>query len=202
MRDSFGIKSENDNSSSMRGFSVQLPAHVAGWMEKAALRKGKTAEQYLRELIVKSVEEEAMPLEDRLQRLDELFKKIAVLAKKTPMQEEKDTKSKVPSSEERDKKRKHLVELGMEAYDELRKIAASEQASKESEARLQAFIVMARMGMFNAAVIRDEESDELGALIAEVEETNYRLKEELKKQEKKRREEEKEERERYRTGAI
>jgi len=82
----------------------------------------------------------------------------------------------------------------LEAYDELRKIAASEQASKKSEARLQAFAVMARIGTFNAAVIRDAENDELGHILAELEETDERLKEQLNKQEKK----EAEERERYR----
>jgi hypothetical protein len=118
------------------------------------------------------------------------------------MQEEKDTKSKVPSSEERERKRKHLVELGLEAYDEVRKIASSEHVSRESEARLRAFTVMARLGVFNAAVIRDEENDELSELMAKVEETDYLLREELKRQEKKRREEEREERERDRSAAL
>jgi hypothetical protein len=166
-------------------------------MGEAALRKDKTPEQFLRELIITSVEEEAMPLEVRLQRLDQLVKKMELIVKKTPMQEEKDAKTTVHSLEERAKKREHLIELGMEAYDELRKIAASEQASKESESRLQAFAVMARVGMFNAAVISDAENDELGHLLAEVEETDARLKEELEELEKKRREEEAEERERY-----
>jgi hypothetical protein len=48
---------------------------------------------------------------------------------------------------------------------------------------------MARIGTFNAAVIRDAENDELGTLLAEVEETNEQFKEELGKLEKKRREE-------------
>ncbi len=198
MKDSFGSKTENENACNMRGFSIQLPAHVADWMDKAALRKDKTLEQFLRELIIKSVEEEAMPLGVRLERLDELVKRMEVIVKKTPMQEEKDAETAVHSLEERAKKRAHLIELGIEAYDELRKIAASEQASKESESRLQAFAVMARIGMFNAAVIRDAENDELGSLLAEVESTDAQLKLELKRQQKKRREEEAEERERYR----
>ncbi len=198
LRDSFGSKIENENACNMRSFSVQLPAHVVDWMEKAALTKDETPEQFLRELIIKSVEEEAMPLGIRLQRLDELVKRMEMIVKKTPMQEEKDTKTVVHSLEERTKRREHLIELGIEAYDELRKIAASEQASKESESRLQAFAVMARIGTFNAAVIRDAENDELGSLLAEVESTDAQLKLELKRQQKKRREEEAEERERYR----
>jgi hypothetical protein len=114
---------------------------------------------------------------------------MQVTVKKTPMQEEKDAKTHVHSLEERTKRREHLIELGLEAYDELKKIAASEQASKRSKSRLQAFAVMARIGTFNAAVIRDAENDELGTLLAEVEETNEQFKEELGKLEKKRREE-------------
>jgi len=189
LNDSFCVKSENGNAGNARVFSVQLPTHLAAWVEEAALRKSKTAEQFLGELIIKIVEEEAMPLESRLQRLDGLINKMAVLTKKVPMQEEKDAKKHIHSLEERTKRREHLIELGMEAYDELRKITADEQASKEAEARLQAFTVMARVGTFNAAVIRDAENDELGSLLAEVEETDARFNEELKRLEKKRREE-------------
>jgi tellurite resistance protein len=80
----------------------------------------------------------------------------------------------------------------LEAYDEVRKIASSEQVSKESEARLKAFAIMARLGVFNAAVIRDAESDEIAQLIDEVEKTNYELSEELEKLKKRRLEEERE----------
>jgi hypothetical protein len=185
LKESFGNKVENENAGDMSSFSVQLPANVADWVGKAALRRNETPERFLRELIITSVEEETMPLEVRLQRLDQLVNKMELIVKKTPMQEEKDAKTTVHSLEERTKKRNHLIELGFEAYDELRKIAASEQASKESESRLQAFAVMARIGTFNAAVIRDAENDELGSLLEEMEETDFRLKEKLKKLEKK-----------------
>jgi hypothetical protein len=185
LKGSFNDGFETENAGNMRSFLVQLPAHVADWVNQAALRKGKTAEQFLRELIVEAVEEEALPVEVHLHRLDELVKKLGVIVKKTPMQEEKDAKTHIHSLEERTKRREHLIELGFEAYDELKKIAASEQSSKESEARLQAFAVMARIGTFNAAVIRDAENDELGSLLAEMEETDFRLKEKLKKLEKK-----------------
>ncbi len=185
LRDSPGSKAGNESAGKMRTFSVQLPAHVAEWLEQGALKEGQPAERVLRELTIKMVEEETMPLRVRLQRLDELVKKIELIVKKTPMEEEKDAKTHIHSLEERTKRREHLIELGFEAYDELRKIAASEQASKESESRLQAFAVMARIGTFNAAVIRDAENDELGSLLEEMEETDFRLKEKLKKLEKK-----------------
>ncbi len=197
MKGSFDDRFEAENAGNMRSFLVQLPAHVADWVNQAALRKGKAAEQFLRGLIIETVEEEALPVEVHLHRIDELVKKLGVIVKKTPMQEEKDAKTAVHSLEERTKRREHLIELGFEAYDELKKIAASEQASKESETRLQAFAVMARIGTFNAAVIRDAENDELGHLLEELEETDDRFKEEITRLQKKRREEEAEERERY-----
>jgi hypothetical protein len=109
LKDSFGSKVENENPGNVRSFSVQLPVNVADWVGKAALRKDKTPEQFLRELIITSPEEEAMPLTLRLQRLDELVKKMQVTVKKAPMQEEKDAKTHVRSLEERTKRR----ELGL-----------------------------------------------------------------------------------------
>ena len=53
MKDSLGCKVENEDSGNMRSFSVQLPANVADWVGKAALRKDKTPEQFLRELIIR-----------------------------------------------------------------------------------------------------------------------------------------------------
>jgi len=117
----------------MRNFSVGLPVHVADWVEHTAHSRGKATEQFLMELITETVEERAEPVEVRLQRIDELIGRMAVLAKKMPMQEEKEAKTGTPPLEERKKKREHLIEIGMEAYDELRKIAASEQSSKEAE---------------------------------------------------------------------
>jgi hypothetical protein len=197
LKDSFNDRFEAENDGDVLSFLVQLPAHVADWVNQAALRKDKAAEQFLRELITEAVEEEALPVEVHLHRIDDLVKKLGVIVNKMPMQEEKDAKPHIHSLEERTKRREHLIELGFEAYDELRKIAASEQASKESEARLQAFSVMARIGTFNAAVIRDAEDDEIGSLLAEVEETDAHFKKELERLEKKRREEEVEEGERY-----
>ena len=66
------------------------------------------------------------------------------------MQEEKKPKADRQAFEERKKKRDHLVELGMQAYDELRKISSSEEAARGAGFRLEAFSVMARVGKFNA----------------------------------------------------
>ncbi len=202
LKDSFGSKIENENAGNTRGFSVQLPAHVADGVEQAALRKGRMVAQFLRDLATESVEERVEPLEVRLQRISGLIREIVVSTRKMAMQEEKDAKTGPVAGEERKKKRDHLVELGMEACDELRKISRSEEAAKEAEFRLQAFMVMARLGSFSAAVIRDQQAEDIVQFLAEVEEENERFDEKLKELEKKRREKEEEEKERWRTAAI
>jgi ribosome-associated translation inhibitor RaiA len=83
--------------------------------------------------------------------------------------------------EDRKRKREHLIELGMQAYDELRRISSSEQAAREAEFRLAAFTVMARMGNFNAAIIRDQEAEDLLQFIDEIEEGYTKMEEELEK---------------------
>jgi len=167
-----------------------LPVRIAEWIERTAHEKDKITEEFLRELVVETFNEQTEPLDVRLHRLDELIEKMVVLVKKMPMQEEKDAKTGGPAFELRKKKRDHLVELGMEAYDELRKISASEQVAKESEFRLQAFTVMARIGGFNAAVIRDQEAEDLVLLIEELQEGNNRLEAKIKELTEGQREEE------------
>ena len=102
------------------------------------------------------------------------------------MQEEKKPKADREAFEERKKKRDHLVEIGMQAYDELRKISSSEQAAREAGFRLEAFSVMARVGKFNAAIIRDQEAEEILQFMEEIEEGNERIEEELKELKKER----------------
>ena len=200
MEDSSASRFKSENAGNTRVASITLPVHIAEWIERTAHQKDKTTEQFLRELVIETFNEQTEPLDVKLHRLDELIEKMAVLVKKTPMQEEKDAKTGIIAHEGRRKKRDHLIQLGIEAYDELRKISRSEEASKKAEFRLQAFMVMARLGSFSAAVIHDQETEDLTQLIAEVEETNQRLEDELKKVEKKAREEEEEER--WRAAAI
>src|SRR3972149_7713095 len=134
---------ENESAPNIRDLSIRLPAHVAQWIGRAAHRKNKTMEQFLQNLITETVEKQTEPLEIRLQRVRGLINEIAVSTRKIPMREEKDAKTRTLAHQERKKKRDHLIELGMEAYDELRMISRSEEAAKEAEFRLQAFMAMA-----------------------------------------------------------
>ena len=59
---------------------------------------------------------------------------------------------------------------------------------------MQAFTVMTRVGMFNAAVIRDQEAEDIARLIEELEEGNDRIEARIKELQEKRREEEEKER--------
>lgn len=187
-------RSENVNARDMRGFSIRLPAHVSDYVERAACNRGLTVEQLVAELITESVRKDIEPLDVQLRRVNELINEIIILAKKAPMQEEKDAKTGKPTFEQREKKRDHLIELGMQAYDELSKISRSEKAAKQAEFRMQAFTVMARVGMFNAAVIRDQEAEDIARLIEELEEGNDRIEARIKELQEKRREEEEKER--------
>jgi len=183
--DSRTVTSEN-----MREFSIRLPLTVSDYVENAASARGLMVEQLLAELITDKVSGAIEPLDVRLRQVTVLIRELVILAKKTPLQEEKDAKGVKPALEERKKKREHMIELGLEAYEELSKIARSEEASKQAEFRMQAFMVMARMGSFNAAVIRDQEADEIARLIEEVHETNIELERKLDELEKKQKEEE------------
>jgi hypothetical protein len=109
------------------------------------------------------------------------------------MEEEK-PKIDIQAFEERKKKRDHLVELGMQAYDELKKISSSEAASREAGFRLVAFTVMARVGNFNAAIIRDQEAGDVIDILEDIEEGNEKMEAELEKLKKERREIEEKER--------
>jgi hypothetical protein len=106
------------------------------------------------------------------------------------MQEETKPRADRQAVEDRKKKRNHLVELGMQAYDELRKISSSEQAAREAGFRLEAFTVMARMGNFNAAIIRDQEAEDVLRFLDDVEEKYDKMEEMLEKLKKERQKEE------------
>lgn len=142
LKHSSGTGFENENAGNASDFSIRLPAHVAEWIGRAAHRKDRTPEQFLRDLVTETVEEQTEPLDIRLQRVRGLINEIAVSTRKIPMQEEKDAKTRTLAHQERKKKRDHLIELGMEACDELRMISRSEEAAKEAGFRLQAFMAM------------------------------------------------------------
>jgi len=132
--------------------------------------------------------------EIRSHRASLVTKNLVALAKEVLRQEiaERDsvriTAKVATAHDERRKRRDRLLEVGMEAYEELRKLSGSEEASKEAEYRMRAYMVMARVGAFNAAVIKDQETEDLSNLIMEVEETNEALEEELEKVREKQRE--------------
>jgi hypothetical protein len=190
MKKSVG-KSDSKDGGDMRLYSVQLPARIADSVENLGRSDGLEVEEMLQQLIVKTVEDKVEPLGNHLLRFRGLISEIVVATKKTPMREEKDAKTgtNVPR-EERRKKRDHLVELGIEAFDELRKISTSEETARESEFRLRVFQAMARLGSFSAAIIRDQEAEDIEHLISEIMKTNDEFEEKFKELEKERREEE------------
>lgn len=169
---------------------VKLPLRIVDWIAHEARRKQSTSESILEEIVTRTVDKELEPLHDRLRRVNQLIKQIiegGVETLRLEVQEAERATGKVmiasnlpPSFDERKKRRDHLLELGMEAYEELKQISSSEQASREAGYRLQAYQVMARVGMFNEAIIRDQEAEELAQAIEALEEGNCRLEESMK----------------------
>lgn len=145
------------------------------------------------------IEDRREPFEDRLSRVNLLIQTLADLAKEEISERlgVRVAGTLVPVQDERRKKRDRLVELGMQAYEELCRICASEQAAKQAACRMQAYRVMAQVGAFNAAVISDQETEDLSELIYEIEENSRQFTEEIEKLKKKRQELEEEEHARY-----
>lgn len=180
---------ENESAESKEEFAIKLPTHVVDWIAKEARRKGRAPGELVEEIVTRIVEKDAEPLEDRLRRVNRQINDLVALANNMLAQEMGQVRVAAtlpPAFDDRKKKRDRLVGLGMEAYEELRKISTSEQAAKEAEWRMKAYLVMTRVGAFNAAVITDQETEDLSELIIELEEKNRQMGEEIKKLKKRR----------------
>lgn len=176
---------EKRGSDSERSFSVLLPSQIAEMLEHISQTEAVPVERLLQNLLTEYVNEKCKPLEERMHRVNELINELVVQVKETLMQTCIAGTGIPASFDERKRKRDRMVELGMKAFEELSKIAESEAASRESGFRLEAFKVVARLGMFNAALIRDQETEDLKRLIEELEEDNEELRKTRKKVEAK-----------------
>ena len=68
-----------------------------------------------------------------------------------------------------------MLELGMDAFEQLYKIAKTEQVAEKSKFRIQAYQVLARLGMLNAALLRGATDEELLSNMIELEDENEHL---------------------------
>lgn len=161
-----------------RGFWILVPVDAVNCLERIAQNKAIPVERLLQQLITEYVTEEDRSLEDRMNRVNELVKELVAAVKRPQMLPRI---AGTAAFEERQHKRDHLVELGMQAFEELGKISESEQVAKESEFRLQAFVVLARVGAFTAAVIHNQDEADVLDLLERVEQVNKELEEKLEK---------------------
>ncbi len=76
---------------------------------------------------------------------------------------------------ERQRKRGRMLEVGMDAFENIYQVAKSEKSAEEAQYRVQAYQVLARLGAFNAALLRDASEDEILAKMIQLEEENERL---------------------------
>lgn len=76
---------------------------------------------------------------------------------------------------ERQRKRGRMLELGMDAFENIYQMTKSEKSAEEAQHRIQAYQVLARLGVFNAALLRDASEDEILAKMIQLEQENEKL---------------------------
>jgi hypothetical protein len=76
---------------------------------------------------------------------------------------------------ERQRKRNRMLDVGMDAFENIYQIAKSEKSAEEAQYRVQAYQVLARLGAFNAALLRDASEDEILGKMIQLEEENEKL---------------------------
>jgi hypothetical protein len=164
-------------------FWVELPVDAVSYLKSAAQSKAISVERLLQQLITEHVTGETRSLKDRMNHLNELVKELAVAVKNPEML------TKIAGSaafEARQRKRDHIVELGLQALEEVSRISKSDKLAKESGPRFRAFAVLARVGAFTDAVIHHQDEADVEDLLMQIEEANEELQDELKKAKKER----------------
>lgn len=178
MKDSSPAEPRYVTDCSERGFSILLPANAADRLEQIAQTKAMPVERLLQWLITEYVKEESRSFEDRIKRVNELVGNLVAAVRDDLMQTRI---AGTAAFEERQRKRDHLVELGMRAFEAISRISESEQLAKESEFRLQAFLVLARVGAFTAAVVHNQDEADILDLLEQIEQGNKELEEKLER---------------------
>ena len=162
-----------------RVFTIQLQVETADQLERIAQTNEMQVEQLLQQLVAEYVVEESRSVEDRIRLVYEHVECLIAAVKDELFQVR--IASGTVTFEERQRKRAHLVELGMRAFEEISRISESEQVAKESEFRLQSFQVLARVGAFTSAVIQNQDEADVVDLLKRVEKVNRELEKRLKK---------------------
>jgi predicted transcriptional regulator len=161
-----------------RDFSILLPAETADRLEHIARSKAMPVDRIIQQLTIEYVTKEGESVQDRIRRGVELVEGLIAVAKDELMLV---SLAGTEAFQERQRKRDRLVELGLRAFEELVKISDSEQLARQSEFRLRAFLVLARVGAFTDAVIHNQDEADVLDLIEQLEQTNKELQEYMKK---------------------
>jgi len=163
-------------------FSILLSAETADRLERIARAKAMPVERIIQELTMNYVAREADPVQARIGRGVELVKGLIEAGRDELMLVS--TAGAIAGTrpfQERQHKRDRLAEMGLQAFEELVKISDSEQIAKQSQFRLRAFLVLARVGAFTDAVIHNQDEADLLDLIEQLEQAEKKFEEELKK---------------------
>jgi len=107
-------------------------------------------------------------------RATQLIKELVAYATvlKVPLQEQKGTDA---AREQRQKKRDRLLQMGMDAFDQVYKIAQSEREAETAKCRVQAYKVLASLGKMNIAILENSTDEDLLGVMLELEDENADL---------------------------
>jgi len=154
---------------------------------KAAQLQHITPGQLLGEIVWRYLEEFAAVnnpriLFTKLEQVQLKLKELIAMARvdKVPMKAEKDAQASKEvvgskSYQERQQKRSQMLEKGLTAFDDLFQIAKSETVAQQSRYRTQTYMVMARLGMLNALLLRNAAEEEVLLAIEELEKGNEEI---------------------------
>lgn len=157
--------------------TLRLTAAFNGALRIAAHQKGTTVSKLIRHVLWNFLK--SFRLTKNELSADEILavvikvRELCTLARITKLPMQKGNEEAVIA--ERQRKRGRMLDVGMDAFEDIYQIAKSEKSAEEAQYRVQAYQVLARLGAFNAALLRDASEDEILAKMIQLEIENEKL---------------------------
>jgi len=157
--------------------TVRFTAAVYGAIRIAAHQKGMTVPNLIRNVLWEFLKEfsrskNELSTSEILVAVAEI-KELCTLARVTKFPMQKGDEEAIIA--ERQRKRTRMFELGMNSFERIYEVAKSERSAEEAQYRIQAYQVLARLGTFNAALLRDATEDEILTKMIQLEHENEKL---------------------------
>ena len=157
--------------------TVRFTPAVYGAIRIAAHQKGMTVPNLIRNVLWEFLKEfsrskNELSTSEILVAVAEI-KELCTLARVTKFPMQKGDEEAIIA--ERQRKRTRMLELGMNSFERIYEVAKSERSAEEAQYRIQAYQVLARLGTFNAALLRDATEDEILTKMIQLEHENEKL---------------------------